>query len=377
MRVSITVRLVFFTLLLAGCTACQATPAGQEALPTAGEVGRSLPPTITPFPPGYPWPPTEMVTTRRPLPSPTVGPTPIVLGAEWAPEAEREVYVSTTVVVAPVGDGPGEIGYWEMPEAGRVWADRFTVDAHGNIYILDKVNHRVAIFDPDGRFLENVPYDHIPGWRDVIDLAADGEGNLYLLYRDDGVKSLDRAGRVLQEYPRPSWLLSILGIRVDEQGILWSTGNGILPEAPVIEGQPYSKVSVPLGSAYEVFDTQYQVGLAIPGRLLRTGGPVITYSFGGYSGDYSYIYNRQGQPVYRYLNTLLAIDRYGSLYTMDEDEGILAKYGHQGEQVSLLKVTAKPSVSAIVMVNDEGSIYALLWDFETKDAYRVIRWVQK
>ncbi len=381
MRVPISAFLVFFTLLLAGCTPYWASPpAGQEALPTA-EVGGPLPPTITPFPPGYPWPPTEApIPTRRP--SPTPGPTPIVLGAEWALEGEREEYVSTTVVIAPVGDGPGEIGYWEAPEAGRIWADRFTVDVHGNIYILDKVNHRVVRFDPQGKFLGNTPYE---GW-DIVNLAGDKEGNLYLLRAGDGVRLLDTEGKVLQEFAQPSWLFSVdRNIWIDEQGVLWIAGDGSLPDAPIIgypdapfiEGQPYSVVSVPLGNAREVIDAGRQRDLAIPGRLLETGGPVITYSF----GDYTYIYNRQGQAIYRYPSRerLLAVDKQNNFYTVDDELGIIAKYDQGGKRRSSLRIIAKPSSSeiAIGLVSSEGTIYTLVWDFDLRDAYRVIRWQQK
>ncbi|MGC8960729.1 MAG: hypothetical protein ACP5OO_13310 [Chloroflexia bacterium] len=364
--------------LLAGCTSYFASPPAGQAPPTAAspptaEARPALPPTITPFPPGYPWPPTEVVSTRWPLPTPTVGPTPIVLGAEWAPEAEREVYISTTVVVAPVGDGPGEVGYWEMPEAGRIWADRFTVDARGNIYILDRVNHRVVRFDPQGKFLGNTPYE---GW-DIVDLAVDNEGNLYLLRGGDGVRLLDTGGKVLQEFAQPSWLLYVYqDIWVDEQGMVWIAGDGGHPDAPIIEGQPYSPVSVPLGTAREVMDADRQRDLAIPGWLLETGGPVITYSF----GDYTYIYNRQGQVIYQCpgRERLWAIDRQNNVYTIDEELGIITKYDQGGKRRSSFSPIAKPFSSeiAIELVNSEGTIYTLVWDFELRDAYRVIRWQQ-
>jgi len=278
------------------------------------------------------------------------------------------------VVVAPVGDGPGEIGYWEMPEAGRVWADRFTVDAHGNIYILDRVNRRVARFDPQGNFLGNTPYEG----RDIVDLAVDREGNLYLLRGGDGVRLLNTEGKVLQEFTPPSWLLSIdQNVWVDEQGVLWIAGDGSHPNAPIIGGQPYSPVSVPLGSAREVMDADRQRDLAIPGWLLEIGGPVITYSF----GDYTYIYDRQGRAIYQYPGRehLVAIDSQNNLYTIDEELGIITKYDQDGKRRSSFRTIARPysSEMAIGLVNSEGAIYTLVWNFELRDAYRVIRWQQK
>ncbi len=392
MRVSISALLVFFTLLLAGCTAVQARhaspyraspPAGQEVLPTA-EVGGPLPPTITPFPPGYPWPPTEPpIPTRRP--SPTPGPTPIVLGAEWAPEGEREEYVSTTVVVAPVGEGPGEIGYWEAPEAGRIWADRFTVDVHGNIYIVDVVNQRVAQFDAEGHFVRNILYPPRPEiwYPELIAVDARGKVCLYDSGVDPGtagVKCYDSEGHLVQKYPVPSWFSDrrIRTMRVDEDGTLWVEGEGFLPSAPVIEGEPYPIVAVPLGNGNtaEVFSEERQKMMAMPGHLLDSGGTVITYA----PFSNSYLYDLQGHRIYELANQrgVIAIDQWGFWYLVGYDPinttmfMRLHKLAKDGKEVAAFDLPGPR-----LIVDKNGVVYCLVFDRQTKANYQVIRWQQK
>ncbi len=134
-------------------------------------------------------------------------------------------------------------------------------------------------------------------------------------------------------------------------------------------------MAVPLGNAREVFGEERQISMAVPGYLLETGGPVITY----YYKDYVHIYDRKGQLVYQYPvgEGLLAIDGRNNFYTVN-DLGILTKYDPQGKRVSSFRVVAGPSPEvAIEMVTREGLIYALIWDFETQDTYRVVLWQRK
>jgi len=75
-------------------------------------------------------------------------------------------------------------------------------DLTRNVYILDKVNRRVARFDAAGSFLGNVPYPQ--DWH-IWDLAADKEGNIYLYDRVNGnIGAVDPAGELLREFPRPA-----------------------------------------------------------------------------------------------------------------------------------------------------------------------------
>ncbi len=365
---------------VAGLPTAELSSVGPEP-PPAGTAYPLLMPTPTEDP--YPWPTQPPLPTFTPSPSP--GPPPIMLGAEWAPPGARETYVSVTVVVASVGDGAGEIGYWQAPEAGRIWANRFTVDAAGNIYVLDKVNHRVVKFDREGRFAGEITY---PDTLRARLLAADAAGRVYLYVPGDiperaGVRCYEAGGRLVREYLRPSWLHSVTTIQVDAQGLLWVTGDGYYPSAPLIEDTPYSGVTVPLGTVEGVLDPARQQDMAVPGRLLEVGGPVLTYS-----GHYRYLYDREGRPSYQLDKEefLTAIDRWGNLYTFlysfkqgkaPPEISHLTKYDSQGRTLASFDLPTARSTHKFftgVWVTPDATIYILLLDWETPDAYRVIRW---
>ncbi|MEM3554763.1 MAG: hypothetical protein QXU79_02980 [Candidatus Micrarchaeaceae archaeon] len=367
--------LLLLLSLLAGCQRYFASPSPQPQ----PEATRVMPPTDTPIP--YPLPTQE--PPPPPSPTPTPGPTPIVLGVEWAPEAERETYVSTTVVVAPVGDGPGEVGYYVFPcpPGGEdcplpIKAEKFTVDARGNIYILDVVNKRVAKFDPEGRFVTNVPYgDIIQG---AEDLAADADGHIYLSAPWEEVPKvvlLDPEGKLLWETPVPSLLdqQHILAMRVDEQGTLWVEGRGFLPDSPVIEGQPYPEVVVPLGNAKETFDEKRQRAAAVSGVLWNTG----TYlSYAPTARSPLYLYDRQGRPVYACPQGFagrIQVDQKGNLYLSfynDLPGYTIRKYDRQGRQIASFDLPF-----GIIQIDAKGTVYDLTWEAQT--AYYVIRWQVK
>jgi len=284
------------------------------------------------------------------------------------------VYISTTVVVAPVGDGPGEIGYWEMPEAGRVWADRFTVDAHGNIYILDKANRRVARFDSEGHFSGNISY---PQEWSIVNLAADADGRIFLQERGGSIRLLNPEGSLLQEYTKPSWLGVIWDIRVDQQGTLWLVADGTLPQAPTIQGSPYSLVTVPLGKAGESLDEGQQKALAVPGFMLFSGQAII--------GQDLYLYDLQGRPIYQLgtLQTVSGLDYEGHFYILearqsDGDEVFfMEKCREDGALVTIFGPLESTRTYDYVLVDGKGIVHVLTLDWAAKDFYRLTRWQQK
>ncbi|MGC9023212.1 MAG: hypothetical protein ACP5NB_00005, partial [Chloroflexia bacterium] len=361
--------------LLAGCTSYFASPSPQP------EATRVMPPTDTPIP--YPLPTQE--PPPPPSPTPTPGPTPIVLGAEWAPEAEREVYISTTVVVASVGDGPGEVGYYVFPcpPGGEdcplpIKAEKFTVDAHGNIYILDVVNKRVAKFDSEGRFMSNIPYgDIIQG---AEDLAADADGHIYLYAPWEEVPKvvlLDPEGKFLWGTPAPSWFVDqrILAMRVDDRGTLWVMGEGFSPSAPIIDGQPYSKMAIPLGDTKGVLvlDAERQKEMAIPGHLLSSGRSMIIYS--PTAAGPGFIYNSLGQPIYQVPEGISAIDLAGNLYYIRYKDGgggyTIIKWDSRGRRIASFDLPL-----GIFRIESDGSIHCLTMD-QWQSTYYIIRWQVK
>jgi hypothetical protein len=349
-------------------------PPAQDSTVGPDQFTVPLPPTVTPIP--YPLP-TREPFTPRPLSTATPFPEVIVLGAEWAPEAERETYVSTTVVVAKVGDGPGEIGYQTHGEALPSKADRFTVDGYGNIYILDRVNQRVAKFDTQGRFTQNIPY---PGreelWYPEL-IATDMEGRIYLYDGGTnpemaGVQCYDAQGTLVQKYPSPSWFIDrrILAMYRDKQGTLWVQGEGYSPNAPIIDGQPYSKVAVPLGDATGALnlDEEQQKALAVPGHLLPSGKPMIVYSLT--AAGPAFVYDSSGQPIYQVVEGISAIDLAGKMYYIQyKGNGYtIIKWDALGRRIASFELPL-----GYIHVENDGTVYCFGIDQETQETYYVVR----
>lgn len=385
----ITCLALFLLLLAAGCGEVPTPQPGWETAP-AEPPTETLPPIPTPPetapaerpPTRIPYPmPTPAPVTPMQRPTATAGPTPIVLGEEWAPEAERQTYVSTTVVLAPVGDGPGEVGFsWRhYPDGLPIHADQFTVDARGNIYILDVVNQRVAKFDPQGKFVANVVYGDAVQF--AANLAADAEGRIYIYelvnYAPtleeivNKVKLFDSEGELLWETPVPSWFIDrlIMAMRVDEQGTLWVQGEGYSPNSPVIDVQPYSRVSIPLGNAAGPFDLDEdeQQAQAVPGHLLPSGKSMIVY----YLPKTAYVvYDSSGQPIYQVPEGIIAIDLAGYMYCCKEtDEGYTTiKWDTLGRQIASFDLPF-----GWIRIEGDGTVYCFFIDRETWDTYYVIR----
>ena len=371
-------------LLVAGCGEIP-TPYPPAQPPTATPPGYSeiRPPTITPLP--YPFvPPTPVPWSPSPTP---VQPTPIVLGEEAAPLEQQETYISTTVVAAPVGDGPGEIGFRRSSHEGEwpISAYHFTVDGQGNVYVLDVVNRRVAQFDPQGHFVANIVYGKAV--ESAEGLAVDTKGRVYIyeaaVYGPSPEEAFpkimlfDREGHLLQEFPIPSWLghRQIRKMRVDEAGILWVEGDGPAPNAPLVEGYPYPSAVVPLGTAEEVFDEKRQKEMAIPGIMLDSGRTVIVYALTARSP--SYLYNLQGQRIYELTGEKgpIAVDRWGCWYLVEDNViGIksiyrLYKCNQEGEIVVSFDLPIGP-----VQVYETGTVYCLVFNHQVGTEYRIIRW---
>lgn len=250
-------RIAWLALLLlfpaVGCGEVPAAPPGQETVLAMGGPTEVWPPTPTPLP--YPMPTSAPVT---PLfhPSPTPGPTLIVLGAEWAPEAERDTYVSTT--------------------------------------------------------------------------------------------------------------------RVDEQGTLWVQGEGYSPGAPIIDGQPYPEITVPLGNAAGPFDESRQENATMPGTI---GGKGIYFSYAPTAADPLYLYDRQGRRIFACPQGFagqIQVDQWNNLYLVSSNGPnptyTIEKYDQQGRLVAFFDLPL-----GALQIAANGAVYGLTMDWQTWATYYVIR----
>jgi hypothetical protein len=256
------------------------------------------------------------------------------------------------------------------------------VDARGNIYILDGVNQRVVKFDLQGQFAANIAYGDAAQGPD--DLAADAEGRVYLYdvitYAPtleelaSKVKLFDPEGKLLWETPVPSWFIDrrILAMRVDEQGTLWVQGEGYSPNAPVIDGQPYSKVAVPLGNAagFLSLDEEQQKALAIPGHLLPSGRPMTIRSLT--AARPAFVYDSSGQPIYQVVEGVSAIDLTGNMYDIQDQDGFrgytVIKWNPRGQRIASFDLPL-----GWIRIEGDGTIYCFTIDRQTWDNYYIIR----
>ena len=115
-------------------------------------------------------------------------PQPTVVAED--PYQAKKVLVPAVLTFGRQGQGPGE---FQDPRG-------VAVDAAGNIYVADTGNHRVQVFDANGKYLRGWgQYGSGPGeFNEPWGIAVDGEGNVYVAdtwnYR---VQKFDGTGKFL------------------------------------------------------------------------------------------------------------------------------------------------------------------------------------
>jgi predicted small lipoprotein YifL len=374
---SILVLLVLF--LLAGCGHVP-TVLPQQAITSLPEQDIS-PTLLDDAPTEIPYPLPTL------LPPPTVWPTPIsapqptlvILGAQDAPPEEQEAYSATRLIVAPVGDGPGKIGYRQEPETPRVWADRFVVDSKGNVYILDKANDRVAQFDSAGQFVRSIPYTH--EWY-IDNLAVGEEQRIYLNSWIDGIRLIDQDGKLLQQYLIPKWFQSE-ALAMKGQGTLWVQGRTDFPSCQFSD-LAYTQETVPLGNYLGEFDEEQQRAGAVAGCLLSTGDVVIGYNDYVPELGHSIVFIADPKciPTHQFLLTggIVGIDQWGNWYatetSLNTEIARMYKYDPQGRHIASFDLPSSDTGLVVneVQVTKEGVVYVLTWDFTARSIYQVTRW---
>jgi hypothetical protein len=143
-------------------------------------------------------------TPERPRPvmeRPVAAALPLLVLASdgGAGAADARTNAPRVLVNASWGSGPGQLGH-ERPAEGNPEAPMsLTVDASGNIVVLDQVNGRLVRFGPDGRPLGTVP---VPV-RAAQDVAVARDGTLAVLDRlgDRRVSLVGPDGRVRADLP--------------------------------------------------------------------------------------------------------------------------------------------------------------------------------
>jgi len=151
-------------------------------------------------------------------------------------ELPEDKYEKRRIHVAAVANWGGygsEEGQFNYPKG-------IAVDAHGNVYVADSYNHRVQVFDAEGRFLRQWgSQGNAPGqFQEPWGIAVDGEGNVYVADTwNHRIQKFDAQGRFLKQWGFFGDTAGVLGdpemfygprdIAVDAEGnlLLSDTGN--------------------------------------------------------------------------------------------------------------------------------------------------------
>ncbi|NOY78861.1 MAG: hypothetical protein GXO76_13440 [Calditrichaeota bacterium] len=116
-------------------------------------------------------------------------------------------YSRTVLLQTPWGSAPGQFGL--LKEAEGVAPEALTVDASGNLWVIDLVNSRVQGFREDGRFIRAFPIRSR-----AMDITSGPNGWLYLLAPYDGqISIIDTLGRFKKSFLVPSSINLLEGIR--------------------------------------------------------------------------------------------------------------------------------------------------------------------
>ena len=120
------------------------------------------------------------------------------------------------------GKGDGQFG-----AASLSGPEDIALDADGNVYVSDRLNHRVQKFDPDGNLLTIFGGEDDDLFKSPLGLAIDGEGNIYVV--DVGsklLKKLDPDGNVIAQWSTDGGDLDRAAIvAVDGDGYLYAFAN--------------------------------------------------------------------------------------------------------------------------------------------------------
>ena len=121
-------------------------------------------------------------------------------------------YSEKVFLQTPWGSAPGQFGL--LKEAEGVAPEALTVDADGNIWIIDLVNSRVQGFRKDAQFIRSIPIQIR-----AMDIASGPNGLLYLFAPYDyKISVLDTLGKLKKTLFIPS------SINLPE-GIRWESGR--------------------------------------------------------------------------------------------------------------------------------------------------------
>ncbi|MEW6523754.1 MAG: hypothetical protein AB1445_09340 [Bacillota bacterium] len=311
-----------------------------------------------------------------------------LLRPQFSVEYRRELVLS-----GPWGDGPGAFGRAKARDGG-LWGPRFfDVSAH-SIVVADSVNHRLQVFDLQGKLTHTIPLEMPGGARffagDVVFYrgqvaACDVQNGLILQW--DGSK-----WEVLARLQPPPGTATVIqeGLAVDRTGYLyyaasfvgdlesawqlWRRGPGSTPELVTAFRSQAGNPDVATGIARLVPELSGLVlGFAVsPGGQLYlhvagTGGAAsVLLAFDLASGRNLSVTELPKTPAV--VSQLVGVDGYSRSYLAQIQEGQLSSvvvYGTRGDPMGLVRPPAGTGRGLVsVRIDERGRIYVLTQDEE-------------
>jgi DNA-binding beta-propeller fold protein YncE len=179
------------------------------------------------------------------------------------------------MVIGQRGDGEGQ---FQSPQG-------LALDAQGNVYVADRGNRRVQVFDPRGGFLMAIADARFTGPRYV---ALDEGGRIYVSDASERVDVFNGRGDPLQSFGQagslPSQFSQIADLVVDAAGDLYvvDSGNARVQKFSMLRGLLFTFGDV--GEAADSVTRPQGIALDLEGNVYvadAQNGRIVKYDPGG------------------------------------------------------------------------------------------------
>ncbi len=331
---------------------------------------RKLPPEPPPPRPSAP----SIAPSPRAAPSPAPSPSPSPAVAVDVPAvaaplvAHADAGAPRVVLRGPWGSGPGQFGRRVASEGVPEAPTSLSVDASGDVAVLDQVNRRVQRFR-DGRFVGSLP---LPG-EAAQDLATSVDGRVAVLDRlgDPSLTLFDAAGR-------PARTVPLVGGPIAEGGAvtgLFAAADGLYVEREHRElvrltdarGEPDPSRSTLWGRPGRDGATLLRAAIADRSRAMVT---VSAASRATGAMDWSRTVTLDGMVLHL---VLLDGDRRGRAYlgavvgrelsgAITDPHALVVRFDRAGVPDGTLRLPAPPEADELfrpMAIDDEGHVFAL------------------
>ncbi|MBI3970495.1 MAG: TIGR03663 family protein [Chloroflexi bacterium] len=251
-----------------------------------------------------------------------------------APRINAEQYAAKTVALTPIvqwgsaGRNPGQLN---TPRG-------VTLDAQGNVFVADTLNHRIQKFDRTGKLITawGTEGSGDGQFKEPMGLAVDGQGNVFVADTwNHRIQKFDGNGKFLAKWAGQGGFWGPRGVALDDQGNVFVTDTG------------NKRIQKFDGNGR--FIAQFGTGGSGPGQLNEPIGVAVSAAGDVFVADTN---NRRVQhfdnagkligewPLAGWQGGLrnepyIALDAAGDVYVTDPPNGRIVKFGPTGEVLAV------------------------------------------